>query len=223
MKYKVGDKIKVHTKEWLRTNCNKDCLDAFIHEDGNNSFVKGMEKFCGQEVTIKQVFLDCYNILEDDGHWYWENWMFEDMNNNTNNNTNIIYNPNIVEDFAKLIGVELDEEFYDNDEGWHYKFTADSGLMVYDNIKEYWYVASVYSLTTFFKMIKEGKFTKKWTPKTGDMVYFPDFMTNNLWNYKVYGSENEHDKEMLKSGLYFKTSEEAVECAKKIIKNMKEK
>ena len=179
-----------------------------------------MLEFCGKEITISNVFLDTYHILkydilEDGDKWYWENWMFEDMNNNTN----IISNPNIVENFAKLIGVKLDEEFYSKEYDYCYKITSNSGLMVYNTNTESWQVCAI---NTFLKMIKEGKFIKKWTPKDGDMVYFPDFMTNNLWNYKVYRSENEHNKEMLKSGLYFKTSEEAVKCAKKIIKKMKE-
>lgn len=217
MKYKVGDKVKVHSKKWFKTNCSKNCFGAFAYEFNCFTFVDDMDKFCGQEITIKQAVSDSYNILEDEGMWRWEDWMFEDMNNNTNT----ISNPNIVEDFAKLIGVELDEEFYDSKGSCRYKFTSDSGLMIYDDELEDWRVV-VYSLTTFFKMIKEGKFIKKWMPKNGDKIYFPAFLTNNLWDYKIYDSEDEHDKEMLKSGLYFKTQEEAIECAKKIIKNMKE-
>jgi len=222
MKYKVGDKVKVHTKEWFETNCRKNFLGAFEHEDGNNTFVSDMIKFCGQEITIKQVDFDNYNynynILEDDGQWYWQDWMFEDMNNNTNT----IYNPNIVEDFAKLVGIELDEEFYDNRSNCRYKFTADSGLMVYDDAIEDWRVAFAYSLTAFFKMIKEGTFMKKWMPKDGDRVYFPAFQYNDLYDYTEYIYDDEHTNEMFKNGLIFKTKEEAVECAKKIIKQMKE-
>ena len=220
MKYKVGDKVRVHTKEWFRTSCKKTCFGTFEYEDGDNTFVDDMTRFCGQEITINQVNLDLcnYRILEDNGQWYWEDWMFEDMNTNTNT----IYNPNIVEDFAKLIGVELDEEFYDKDTNWYYKFTADNGLMVYDDTKEYWRIAKVYPLTAFFKMIKEGKFMKKWTPKDGDIVYFPSFCCESLCDCKTYHNNKELHKEMVKNGLYFKTQKEAIECAKKIINNMKE-
>ena len=218
MKYKVGDRVKVHTIEWFRTNCSKDCFGAFKYEDGDNAFVSSMVEFCGQELTIKQVFMGSYKIFEDCGQWHWEDWMFEDMNNNTIT----ISNPNIVEDLAKLIGVELDEEFYDSESDWRCKFTSDSGLMVYDNILEDWRVASAYPLTEFFKMIKEGKFMKKWIPKDGDTVFYPSFCFEGLQECTIYKSENEHDKEMLKNGLYFKTKEEAIECAKKIIKQMKE-
>lgn len=217
MKYKVGDKVKVHTKEWFRTNCSKNCIGAFKHEDDVFTFVSGMEKFCEQEITINEECLSSYKILEDAGLWHWEDWMFEDMNNNTN----IIYNPNIVEDFVKLIGVELDEEFYDNESGWRYKFTANSGLMIYNDKQENWCI-SLAPASAFLKMIKEGKFMKKWIPKDGDKVYFPSFQYSNLYDYTEYVYDDEHDNEMLKNGLYFKTPKEAVECAKKIIKQMKE-
>lgn len=222
MKYRVGDRVKVHSLKWFQDNCSKNCFDAFEYEDGDNTFVSDMIKFCGQEITINQMHLDFsnYNILEDGGQWHWEDWMFEDMNNNTNTISNP--NPNIVEDFAKLIGVELGEEFYDNESRWRYKFTVDSGLMVYDDKKEDWHVASEYPLTAFFKMIKEGKFMKKWTPKDGDEVYFPSFCCEDLREWTTYDSKNEHDKEMLKNGLYFRTQKEATECTKKIIKQMKE-
>lgn len=218
MKYKVGDRVKVHTKEWFRTNCSKNGNGTFVRESDCVTFVDGMTKFCGKEITINKELSDSYRILEDGGYWYWEDWMLEDMNNNTNT----ISNPNIVEDFAKLIGVELDEEFYDTNGGFRYKFTADSGLMAYDDTVEDWRVAFAYSLTAFFKTIKEGRFMKKWMPKDGDTVYFPSFCCEGLHEWTTYDSKNEHDKEMLKNGLYFRTQEEAVECVKKIIKNMKE-
>lgn len=219
MKYKLGDRVKVHTKEWFDNNCAKnDFFNTYgsTSSKGSNSFVPDMQRLYGQIVTIKNVHdsAETYLIREDGGRWHWEDWMFEDMNNNTNT----IYNSNIVEDFAKLIGVDLDEEFYDSKGGWRYKFTADSGLMVYDNAVEDWRVAFSYALTAFFKMIKEGNFVKKWTPKNGDRVYFPAFNCAGLWDYNTYDA-NEHDKEMLKNGLYFKTPEEAIECAKQMIEN----
>ena len=215
MKYKVGDKVRVHTKEWFRTNCSKNCIGAFTYEDTCYAVVEGMAKFCGQEITINRELLGSYNILEDGGQWYWEDWMFEDMNNNTNT----IYNPNIVEDFVKLIGVELDEEFYDKEYGYRYKITSMYGVMFYNPNTKLWQVCTE---NTFFKMIKEGKFIKKWTPKDGDKVYFPSFQYTDLYDYTEYIYEDDHANEMLKSGLYFRTKEEAIECAKKIIKQMKE-
>ena len=94
--------------------------------------------------------------------------------------------------------------------------------MVYDEIVKDWRVAFAYSLTAFFNMIKEGRFIKKWIPKDGDRVYFPCFLHDSLYDYCIYGYAEKSDKVLLRSGLYFRTKEEAIECAKKIIKNMKE-
>ena len=220
MKYKVGDRVKVHTKEWFDNTCDRnDFFNTYgsTSSKGSNSFVPDMQKFCGQIVTIKHIrALDKAYLIQEDSEFYnWEDWMFEDMNNNTNT----IFNPNIVEDFAKLIGVELDEEFYDSKGGWRYKFTADSGLMVYDNAVEDWRVAFSYALTAFFKMIKEGNFVKKWTPKNGDRVYFPVVVSDTLYLDTIYHKNNAFDKEMLEKGLYFRTQEEAIECAKQMIEN----
>ncbi len=224
MKYKVGDRVKVHSKEWFDNNCDKnDLFNTYGNPSrkDSNSFVPDMQKLCGQIVTIKNVrsFCKSYLIREDSERWNWEDWMFEDTKTN---NTDTIYNPNVVEDFAKLIGVELDEEFYDSKGGWRYKFIADSGLMVYDDTIEDWRVATVFPLVLFLTKIKEGTFIKKWKPKDGDTIYFPAFYGKDLWDYKIYDNENEHDKEMVKNRLYFRTQEEAIECAKKIIKQMKE-
>lgn len=224
MKFQVGDRVFVHSHCYFEDNYNAEG-DGFRYSNSKNVtyICNEMLELCDKVVTITEVrerknYYSCYKIKEDDGEWDWDDWMFEDMNNNTNT----ISNPNIVEDFAKLIGVKLDEEFYDTNGGFRYKFTVDSGLMVYDDTVEDWRIAFAYSLTTFFKMIKEGNFTKKWTPKDSDTVYFPSFQCSDLYDYKTYYSDDEYDKEMLKNGLYFKTKEEAVECAKKIIKKMKE-
>lgn len=213
MKYKVGDKVKVHTKEWFDNNCAKnDLFDFYGGTSGLNSFVPEMQKLCGQIVTIKNMSSSAksYLIQEDSGRWHWEDWMFEDMNNNTDT----ISNPNIVEDFAKLIGVELGEEFYDKEYGYRYKITSMYGVMFYNPNTKLWQVCAE---NTIFKMIKEGKFIKKWTPKDGDTVYFPSFQCSDLYDYTTYYSDDEYDKEMLKNGLYFRTREEATECAKKIV------
>ena len=105
---------------------------------------------------------------------------------------------------------------------FRYKITSTHGVMFYNTNTESWQVCTEYCINTFLKNIKEGKFIKKWTPKDGDTVYFPSFQCSDLYDYNTYYNENEYDKEMLKNGLYFKTKEEATECAKKIIKNMKE-
>lgn len=229
MKYKLGDRVKVHSKEWFDNNCDRnDFFNTYgsTSRKGSNSFVPDMQKLCGKIVTIKNVrsFAKSYSIREDSGRWNWEDWMFEDwmFEDTKTNNTDTIYNPNIVEDFAKLIGVELDEEFYDNRGSCRYKFTADSGLMIYDDAIENWRIVA-YSLTIFFNMIKEGKFIKKWTPKVGETVYIPYFGSTRPDYYEVMDyRDNGWQESLYRAGLMFKTSEEAIHFVQKLISDRKE-
>lgn len=76
MKHKIGDKVKVrgdleHGK-WY----------------GKDTFEAPMEAWCGQMVTIVDVFENnpCYSyyIEEDDQAWDWTNEMFEEEATNEN-------------------------------------------------------------------------------------------------------------------------------------------
>lgn len=74
MKYKVGDKVRVKSKEWYDEN--KGELGSIVFS--KNTFVPAMEKWCGKEVTIDNVFSYTYTIKEDKGIWNWIDEMFED-------------------------------------------------------------------------------------------------------------------------------------------------
>lgn len=68
MKYKVGDKVKV--REW------DDMVEEFgTDEDGdigcNLCFIKYMEKYCGEEMTVSRVLTGYYILEEDDEGWQW--------------------------------------------------------------------------------------------------------------------------------------------------------
>lgn len=73
MKYKVGDKVRVKSKEWYDEN-----QDTYGNVPIKNYFVAGMSKWCGKEVTIDAVYDDSYRIKEDNNEWLWTNEMFED-------------------------------------------------------------------------------------------------------------------------------------------------
>ena len=74
MKFKVGDKVRV--RQWKAME-----REYGLNEDGNINhgciFLQNMKKYCGQVVTIKKIYYNYYLIEEDDGEFFWEDWMFE--------------------------------------------------------------------------------------------------------------------------------------------------
>jgi hypothetical protein len=87
-KYKVGDKVKIHSLDWFENNCTNDVeygysRKRYYHKNRygvnfSETFTFDMCSRTNQIVTIKElVFKDCsYNIEESD--WTWQEWMFED-------------------------------------------------------------------------------------------------------------------------------------------------
>lgn len=68
MKYKVGDKVRIR----------RDLKTLKIY--GSQLFVERMEKYKGMQVTISEVFSDCYYIKEDkDENLSWTEEMFEGL------------------------------------------------------------------------------------------------------------------------------------------------
>ena len=76
MKHKVGDKVRIKSREWYEKN--KDENDEI---KGNAaSFVPDMAIYCGKTATITEInCADCiYHIDLDDDEWVWTDGMFED-------------------------------------------------------------------------------------------------------------------------------------------------
>lgn len=73
MKYKIGDKVRVKSKEWY---------DEYKGENGTVpirfSFIEKMSNWCGKEVTIDAIYDDTYKIKEDENLYTWTDTMFED-------------------------------------------------------------------------------------------------------------------------------------------------
>ena len=68
MKYKVGDVVQIRTKndiERLRT------------EDRKSWFIDAMFSYCGKTAKITGVNSETYDIDEDKGTFFWQDWMFE--------------------------------------------------------------------------------------------------------------------------------------------------
>ena len=59
--------------------------------------------------------------------------------------------------------------------------------------------------------------------KKGVTYYFPHVARNDLYDYYEYDNDNDDtDKRMISRGLVFKTKEEAIEAAKKMLAALKE-
>ena len=67
-KYKVGDRVKI---------INKWRGDMGQNMDG------AMDEFLGTTMTISEIREDGYEMLEDNGHWYWYEDMVEDLASDT--------------------------------------------------------------------------------------------------------------------------------------------
>lgn len=74
MKYKVGDKVRVKSREWYE----RERKDGFGSVNcGVYRFTKNRSLLCGQVVEIKNVFDDYYEIKENDD--YWSDEMFDGL------------------------------------------------------------------------------------------------------------------------------------------------
>ena len=82
MKYKVGDKVRVKSLDWIKENCEyDDILKCFIYEETSIVFSKSMQNFCGQVVTICRINDDAppYYIIEGENTKIFDDWMLEEI------------------------------------------------------------------------------------------------------------------------------------------------
>lgn len=72
LKYNVGDKVRVKSKEWW--NSQEKTSDGSV-KCGSENFTPRMTAFCGQIVMIKEIMIDAY-LVEGDSR-FWTDEMFE--------------------------------------------------------------------------------------------------------------------------------------------------
>jgi hypothetical protein len=86
MKYKVGGKVQVKSKEWIDAQL-KDESKSIGDAATEVCLVESMFKYAGQKATIKQVIenfsfdgrkYSAYRLDIDDQHWNWTDTMLED-------------------------------------------------------------------------------------------------------------------------------------------------
>lgn len=110
---------------------------------------------------------------------------------------------NYMADVARMLGVELGEEFKISCVNGTYKFTTD-GLKF--KVSEEWIVASFMSdlLTGKHKIIK-----LPWQPKVGDVYYRPrDYHTAFSEAVTDFWRDTVNDFALKEAGMIFKTKEE---------------
>lgn len=86
-------------------------------------------------------------------------------------------------------------------------------------------IMEVYDTITILDQIRvkglELLWKRPWEPLKGENYYYPDFANYGMFSSSFWG-DNVTDERMLNDGLVFKTREEAVEMAKKMIELTKE-
>ena len=74
MKYKVGDKVRIKSKDWYEKNKLGELNDYTVC--GRMAFTREMCELCGKVVTIRNVYDYYYSIEES--YWSFSDEMFED-------------------------------------------------------------------------------------------------------------------------------------------------
>ena len=128
---------------------------------------------------------------------------------------------NCMAEVAKMFGLELEEHFHITKKSYEntvYKFTKD-GVAFYDNKLRTWY-ESVGALAGI--LTGETEVVKlPWKPTKGEKYYVSHILDRDLWDCYSWDDE-EYDEKLYKRGVVFKTKEEAVMAAKKMLKITKE-
>lgn len=130
---------------------------------------------------------------------------------------------NHMEEVAKLLGVELEEEF--RIEGTHVDYIykiSEKGLFLRCSGRDWWEEVP----DTLVQMLagRTRKIIKlPWKPHIGEKFYIPCIHTEPEYMCNVYYWNNDdYDKEYYHMGLICKTSEEAVALTKKMIAMIQE-
>ena len=128
---------------------------------------------------------------------------------------------NRMEEVAKMFGLELEEHFHITKKSYEntvYKFTKD-GVAFYDNKLRTWY-ESVGALAGI--LTGETEVVKlPWKPKMDEKYYIPSIFDWDFYKYNFWFND-ECDEKYYKRGLVFKTKEEAIDMAKKMLAVVKE-
>ena len=112
---------------------------------------------------------------------------------------------NYMADVAKLLGIELEEEFMVTEDDYIYKLTKDG--LEYKSDDGNWYYANDVFLNLLDGTIEIVKLP--WQPKVGDMYYRPrDYHTAFSEAVTDFWRDTVNDFALKEAGMIFRTEEE---------------
>lgn len=127
---------------------------------------------------------------------------------------------NYIKKVGKLLGVEVGEVFQvDGDpsiKDCFFKFSDnDLQLSAVNGGNDTWTVASgTRLLGILYGRLRIRKLP--WKPTKGQKYYVPNIFVQDLWAYYSWNDDG-YDEELYKRGVVFKTTEEAIEAAEKML------
>ena len=85
MKYKVGDRVRIRSFDWIKRNAYRSVHNEYFENDEciYPNVTANMTKLCGKDFMIQSMgnlFYMLKNNAEGDRAegWYWPEWIFED-------------------------------------------------------------------------------------------------------------------------------------------------
>lgn len=131
---------------------------------------------------------------------------------------------NCMRETARLLGVELRESFKivdDNSGKYHnyYRLTEEKGIEVSDDNADW--EAAIAGVLKWLLMGDVRIVKLSWKPAVHDEYYYPIPSNRDLWGCGIW-VDNNVDNSRLKHGLVFKTKEEAVAAAEKMLTAIQE-
>lgn len=184
MKHKVGDKVRIKSREWYDMNKSMflDIENTRIKD--SLLFTKEMSQYCGKEAKISSyVNQDFgYKLDIDKGYFSWQDWMFEDESLNENKMNENLDLTKILKDCPK--GTKL--------------YSPLVGECIFEEIRaERIFPIITRCLDTELAFMEDGRFIAS---PNGDCLLFPSKDNKDWSTFKVKkGSEKE--------GLKFKAGD----------------
>jgi hypothetical protein len=150
------------------------------------------KKECGKIFTIKDS--DGYDYHLNGSDFWWSEEMLEDVDENKKEDITILVKDNkVIAKKGNKVGIA--------------KCSPEDEFDIFTGVR-----------------LAIDRLEKKCKPyswlKEGVMYYFPNVLKDNLYDYYHYDNDAT-DKVMISRGLVFKTKEEAINCAKKMLEVVK--